>query len=65
MLICRVMYLLEFKFIRKFNTMTILNIVDCVPRVHHVSRKLNTIHMDKRIIMMTDDIHLPVTSAAL
>ena len=29
----------------------ILNIVDCVPRVHHVWRKRNTIHMDKRNIM--------------
>ena len=27
------------------NTMTIVNIMDCVPRVHHVWRKRNTIHM--------------------
>ena len=40
--------------------MTIVNIVDCVPRVHHVRRKRNTIHMDKRNIMMTDDLHVPV-----
>ena len=47
------------------NTMTIVNIVDCVPRVHHVWRKRNTIHMDKRNIMMTDTLHVPVKSAAL
>ena len=28
--------------------MTILNIVDCVPRVHHVWRKRNRIHMGER-----------------
>ena len=47
------------------NTMTIVNSMDCVPRIHHVWRKRNTIglHMDKRnIIMMTDDllVGLPV-----
>ena len=50
----------RFEFIRKYNTMTILNIVECVPRVHHVYRKRNTIHMlmDKRNITMTDDLHV-------
>ena len=41
--------------------MTIVNIVDCVPKVHHVWRKRNTIHVDKWNIMMTDDLHIPVT----
>ena len=39
------------------NKMTIVNIVDCVPRLHHVWRKQNTTHMDKRNIMVTDDLH--------
>ena len=43
--------------------MTIINIVDRVPRVHHVRRKQNTIHMDKRNIMMTDDLHVAVNLA--
>ena len=38
------------------NTMRILNNLDCVPRVQHVWRKRNTIHMDKRNIVMTDDL---------
>ena len=42
------------------NTMTIYNIVDCVPRVHHVWSKQNTIYMDNKIIMMTNDLHVPV-----
>ena len=42
------------------NTTILNNIVDCVPRVHHVCRKRNTI--DKENIMMTDDLHIPVTS---
>ena len=48
-----------------YNTITILNIVECVPRVHHVYRtnKQNTIHMDN--MMMTNDLHVPVTSAVL
>ena len=29
-------YAISVELIRKYNTMTILNIVDCVPRVHHV-----------------------------
>ena len=37
--------------------MTLVNIVDCVPRVHHVWRKRNTTHMVKRNIVMTDDLH--------
>ena len=40
--------------------MTIVNIVDCVARIHHVWRKRNTIHMDKQNIMMTGDLHVPV-----
>ena len=52
----------EFEFIRKYNTITILNVVDCVPsRIENA--KYNT--HDKRNIMMTDDSHVPVTSAEL
>ena len=46
--------------------MTILNIVDCVPRLHHGAwRKRNTTYIDKRNIMMTGDLRVPVTSAAI
>ena len=62
-LICSFLSLVELSLFG--NTMTIVNIVDCVPRVHHVWRKRNTIHTNKQNIMMTDDLHVPVTSAAL
>ena len=45
--------------------MTILNIVDCVPRVPNVGpiekAKYNT--HDKRNVIMTDDLHLLLKSA--
>ena len=36
----------------------------CVPQVHHVRRKRNTIHMDKRNnnIKMTDNLHVPYST---
>ena len=40
--------------------MTIVNIVDCVPRVHNVWRKRNTIHMDKANMMMMDVLNVHV-----
>ena len=40
---------LSLSLFRKYNTMTILNIVSCVPRVHHVYRQRNTIHMTSEI----------------
>ena len=38
------------------------NIVDCVPRIHQESD--NTIHTNKRNIMITDDIHETLTSSS-
>ena len=49
--------------------MTIYNIVDCVPRVGSSrieQAKYNIqLYMDNKSIMMTNDLHVPVTSAAL
>ena len=39
--------------------MTILNIVDCFQRVHNVETAKYNTH-DKRNVIMTDDLHVPV-----